>query len=103
MASELGLCSLVFRRKTTVKGLRSRIARVVCHRNGEAHDECRDHCSHTTTGKHVCYVRRNLLTFLDLGQNLLPSSAAFANRVEPILSAFPALRAMETLSVESRP
>ena len=41
---------------TTENCLRSRIARVVSHRHGEAQDRCREHCRHTTRGERVCYA-----------------------------------------------
>ena len=41
---------------TTNNFVRSRIARVVSHRNDEAHDGCREHCRYTTRGEHVCFV-----------------------------------------------
>ena len=41
---------------TTDNCLRSLIARVVGHRNDEAHDRCREHRKQTTRGEHVYYV-----------------------------------------------
>ena len=72
---------------TTENCLRSRIARVVSHRNGEAHDRCREYCWQTTTDEHVWYVGT-----WSWSQSAV-SSAAPASEVGTTISVFPALKA----------
>ena len=72
---------------TTDNCSRTRIARVVSNRSGEAHDRCRN----TAGTQREVYM--SVMLVRGLGRILLSSSAAMANGVETIVSAVPALRA----------